>query len=50
MDLSKRKNSIMSYQLKEQVAQKFEEVSSRDRDNMVKMAIALAERNEKNMT
>lgn len=52
MDLSKRKYSIMSYQLKEQTAQRFDEVSSRDRGNMVKMAVALAERNftDKSMT
>ena len=54
--MSRRRNSIMSYQLKEQIAQElgfagtlhqdgFGAVSSRDCGNMVKMAIELAERN-----
>ena len=53
--MSRRNNSIMSYQLKEQIAQElgfartlqqegFGGVSSRDCGNMVKMAIELAER------
>ena len=61
--MSRRRNSIMSYQLKEQIAQElgfagtlkqegFGGVSSRDCGNMVKMAIELAERNlpQNNMT
>jgi len=54
--MSRQRNSIMSYQLKEQIAQElgfagtlqqegFGSVSSRDCGNMVKMAIELAERN-----
>jgi small acid-soluble spore protein F (minor alpha/beta-type SASP) len=54
--MSGRRNSIMSYQLKQQIAQElgfagalqqegFGGVSSRDCGNMVKMAIELAERN-----
>jgi len=54
--MSRRNNSTMSYQLKEQIAQElgftgtlqqegFGGVSSRDCGNMVKMAIELAERN-----
>ena len=54
--MSRRRNSVMSYALKEQIAHKlgfagtlqkegFGGVSSRDCGNMVKMAIELAERN-----
>ena len=54
--MSRRRKSIMSYELKNQIAQElgfagtlqqtgFGGVSSRDCGNMVKMAIALAERN-----
>jgi len=54
--MSRRNNSLMSYQLKEKIAQElgfsgtlqqegFGGVSSRDCGNMVKMAIELAERN-----
>lgn len=54
--MSRRRNSIMSSQLKEEIAQElgfagtlhqegFGGVSSRDCGNMVKMAIELAERN-----
>jgi small acid-soluble spore protein F (minor alpha/beta-type SASP) len=53
--MSGRRNSIMSYQLKEEIAKElgfagtlqkegFGGVSSRDCGNMVKMAIELAER------
>lgn len=61
--MSRRRNSIMSSQLKEEIAQElgfvgtlhqegFGGVSSRDCGNMVKMAIEMAERNlpGKNMT
>ena len=54
--MSRRRKSIMSYDLKEQIAQElgfaetlqeegFGGVSSRNCGNMVKMAIELAERN-----
>lgn len=53
--MSRRSKSVMSYQLKEQIAQElgfrdtlkqegFGGVSSRDCGNMVKMAIEMAER------
>ncbi|EGW37693.1 small, acid-soluble spore protein, alpha/beta type [Desulfosporosinus sp. OT] len=53
--MSRRRKSIMSYELKEQIAQElgfagtlrqegFGGVSSRDCGNMVKMAIEMAER------
>ena len=61
--MSRRRNSIMSSQLKEEIAQElgfagtlhqegFGGVSSRNCGNMVKMAIEMAERNlpGKNMT
>lgn len=61
--MSRRRKSIMSYELKEQIAQElgfagtlqeegFGGVSSRNCGNMVKMAIELAERNlpGRNMT